>query len=321
MRRILVIRGGAIGDFVLTLPAVKLLRDAYPQAGLEILGSPHIAALAEKRFYADAVRSIEAAALARFFAEDSALPQDLVGYFGAFDLVVSYLFDPDKIFERNVRRCGVKKFLACSPQIHGAEHAARQLARPLEELGLILKDHAPKLFPSAAEREFARGNFPEDRTISLHPGSGSVRKNWPLEHWIALIDQLPTVQPESTLLIIGGEADEGQLTKLQSAFSDRVRFAKNLDLVHLAAVLERGALFIGHDSGISHLAAAVGTPSLLLFGQTDPTVWAPADATVIQSRTGLMSDISVADVENAANRALRTDAHRHQDIKEGRLNL
>lgn len=296
MRRILVIRGGAIGDFVLTLPAMKLLRDAYPQARLEILGYPHIAALADKRFYADAVRSIEAAALARFFSEDSELPQDLVDYFGTFDLVVSYLFDPDKIFERNIRRCDVETFLACSPQIHGAEHAARRLARPLEELGLILKDHAPELFPSTADREFARRNFPEDRTIFLHPGSGSMRKNWPLEHWIALIDQLLTVQPESPLLIVGGEADERQLTKLQSAFSDRVRFAKNLDLVHLAAVLERGALFIGHDSGISHIAAAVDTPSLLLFGQTDPAVWAPANATVIQSRTGVMSDISVADV-------------------------
>ncbi|HSH40447.1 MAG TPA: hypothetical protein VK993_16870 [Chthoniobacterales bacterium] len=63
MKRILVIRGGAIGDFVLTLPAIKLLRDAYPDARLEILGYKHIAALAENRFYAEAIRSIEYAAL------------------------------------------------------------------------------------------------------------------------------------------------------------------------------------------------------------------------------------------------------------------
>ncbi len=59
MNRILVIRGGAIGDFVLTLPALKALRDAWPQARIEILGYKHIAALAENRFYAQAVRSIE----------------------------------------------------------------------------------------------------------------------------------------------------------------------------------------------------------------------------------------------------------------------
>ena len=77
MKRILVIRGGAIGDFVLTLPAIKLLRDAFPDARLEILGYKHIAALAENRFYADATRSIEYGALAGFFAKGGDLPAEL----------------------------------------------------------------------------------------------------------------------------------------------------------------------------------------------------------------------------------------------------
>ena len=68
MNRILVIRGGAIGDFVLTLPAIKLLRDRFPKAHIEILGYKHIAALAEKRFYAQAVRSIEYGPLSSLFA-------------------------------------------------------------------------------------------------------------------------------------------------------------------------------------------------------------------------------------------------------------
>src|SRR3954468_24424225 len=102
MQRILVVRGGAIGDFVLTLPAIKLLRDAYPNARLEILGYKHITALAEKRFYADATRSIEYAPLARFFAKADELATQLTDYFRSFDLVVSYLFDPDKLFEANV---------------------------------------------------------------------------------------------------------------------------------------------------------------------------------------------------------------------------
>ena len=99
MNRILVIRGGAIGDFILTLPAIKLLRDRFPRAHIEILGYTHITALAEKRFYADAIRSIEYGPLASFFAKGSALPEELVDYFRSFDLIVSYLFDPDGIFE------------------------------------------------------------------------------------------------------------------------------------------------------------------------------------------------------------------------------
>src|SRR5438477_9035380 len=112
MNRILVIRGGAIGDFVLTLPAIKLLRDRFPRAHLEILGSKHIIALAEKCFYADAVRSIESGKLATLFAKDAVLPAELTDYFGSFDLIVSYLFDPDEIFQDNLKRCGNKMFMA-----------------------------------------------------------------------------------------------------------------------------------------------------------------------------------------------------------------
>ncbi len=73
MSRILVIRGGAIGDFILTLPAIKLLRDAFPSAHLEILGYKHIVALAEMSGYADAARSIEYGPLSSFFNRDGAL--------------------------------------------------------------------------------------------------------------------------------------------------------------------------------------------------------------------------------------------------------
>src|SRR5213596_1651898 len=111
MNRILVIRGGAIGDFILTLPALKALRDARPQAHLEVLGYKHIAALAENRFYAEAVRSIEYGSLSGFFAKGSDLNPELRDYFGSFDLIVSYLYDPDEIFDTNLRRGGAKNIV------------------------------------------------------------------------------------------------------------------------------------------------------------------------------------------------------------------
>src|ERR687887_1993927 len=102
MNRILVIRGGAIGDFILSLPALKALREAYPDAKIEILGYKHIAALAENRFYAQAVRSIEYGLLSSFFAKSSDLSAELADYFATFDLIVSYLYDPDRVFEENL---------------------------------------------------------------------------------------------------------------------------------------------------------------------------------------------------------------------------
>jgi len=93
------------------LPALKALRIAHPKAGIEILGYSHIAAIADKRFYADAVRSIEYAALSRFFARKAELPSELGDYFAGFDLILSYLYDPDGIFEENLRRCGAENIL------------------------------------------------------------------------------------------------------------------------------------------------------------------------------------------------------------------
>src|SRR5256714_12551337 len=188
LNRILVIRGGALGDFVLTLPAIKLLRDRFPHAHLEILGAKHIVALTEKRFYADAIRSIESGAFAGFFARNSELPTELIRYFGTFDLILSFLYDPDKIFEMNVRACGAATFLAGPSKLDNSEHAAFQLARPLQQIGLPLTDAAARLFPKDDDRNAAR-HF-RNGAVALHPGSGSETKNWPAEKWITLGDGL-----------------------------------------------------------------------------------------------------------------------------------
>src|SRR6184192_2100800 len=156
MNRILVIRGGAIGDFILTLPALKALRDACPRAHIEILGYKHIAVLAENRFYAQAVRSIEYGPLARFFAANSELPAELADYFASFDLVISYLYDPDEVFGKNLRRCGVEDLLYGPPKIvEAAGHAASQFARPIEELGIEVLTLGARIFPLTEDRKFA----------------------------------------------------------------------------------------------------------------------------------------------------------------------
>ena len=294
------IRGGAIGDFILTLPALKALRDAHPRAHIEILGYKHIAALAENRFYAQAVRSIEHGPLSSFFAKDSELSAELTSYFASFDLIISYLYDPDRIFETNLRRCGARKILNGPAKIGNDEHAARQLARPIEELGLRVEDFSAKLCPSSEDRHLAEKllgklprlnpNSPRDESVRLadragivafHPGSGSEKKNWPLENWIDLGNRLLVSRDfRESIVIVSGEADEGQIRQLEAIWrNERVAFAKNFPLPHLAAALEN-AIFIGHDSGISHLAAAAGANSILLFGPSDPAIWAPTNENV-----------------------------------------
>ena len=318
MKRILVIRGGAIGDFILTLPALRGLRETFPAAHLEILGYKHIVSLAEKRFYAQAVRSIEYGPLSSFFAKSAELADNLANYFAGFDLILSYLYDPDGFFEMNLRRCGVENLLRGPHKIGQGEHAAVQLARPLAELGISTKEFAAKVFPSAQDRQFARDFLKNVARpiVAIHPGSGSETKNWPLLNWIELGNALLGGEPSRSggfpaagvdkrrsgerrsLIIVSGEADESQIAQLQSVWkSARVTFVRNLPLPHLAALLEQ-TIFIGHDSGISHLAAAAGANCILLFGPTDPRVWAPLNENVrvIRSPTGAMEDVDLAGV-------------------------
>ena len=292
MSRILVIRGGAIGDFILTLPALRLLREAFPHARLEVLGYQHIISLAQMSGYAEATRSIEYGPLSSFFSRGGELSPELVEYFGSFQHVISYLFDPDENFVTNLRRAGVRNLITASPKITDQEHAARQLARPLERLALYLEDPAPVLrLPGEKKREGNR--------IAIHPGSGSEQKNWPLERWVEVAQRLLAPNEEQSLLLIGGEADRVGVAHLRAALpNERLELAENLPLPELAARLQSCRMFLGHDSGISHLAAAVGTPSLLLFGPTDPAIWAPANSQVrvLHSPSLTMEGISVTDV-------------------------
>jgi heptosyltransferase-2 len=182
-------------------------------------------------------------------------------------------------------------------------HAAQQLARPMDELGIKVADFTERIFPSTEDRNFAReflASMPQP-IIAIHPGSGSHEKNWPVNNWIGLFSQHDRCADLERLLVLSGEADQPQTEQLDREWTNRgVRFARNLPLPQLAAILER-ATFIGHDSGISHLAAAAGANCILLFGPTNPGVWAPKNKNVqiLRAPTGKVSDLGIDTVETA----------------------
>lgn len=288
--RILVIRGGALGDFVLTLPALGLLREAFPDAHIELIGYPRIAALALGRYYVDAVRSVDYGPLAGFYAKNGTLDPALMEYFGSFQQVVSYLYDPDKIFEENVRKAGVKHYLAAYRKVLG-RHAAVEWASPLESLALYLEDAASRIVLSDADRESARewlGSMSIERLV-IHPGSGSVTKNWPVQGWIEVGRRFLKRFPAGELIVVSGEADVKQVGELASGLdAGRCRIADNLPIVLVASILAECQRFAGHDTGIAHVAAGVGARCVLLFGPTDPELWAPKNmgVTVLRAPAG-----------------------------------
>jgi heptosyltransferase III len=273
--KILAIRGGGIGDFLLTLPALKLLRGAACK--LDVLGYRRVLGLVDGRGIADGVRSIESAHMAACFNPAAVIDDNLAAYFAGFDQIVSYLFDPDRLFEHTMKSPGAGSFLGIDPRIGDDGHAALQLARPLEHLGLFLETPFALLNPSDADRREAAGVLAglAGPWVAVHPGSGGESKNWGLAGWESVLSRL--LATGLRVVLVGGEADERRVGHLLELFDRRVRALINHPLEILAACLARCALFIGHDSGISHLAAASGSRCLLLFGPTNPAVWAPAN--------------------------------------------
>lgn len=313
MGNILFIRGGAVGDFILTLPAIGLVREHLPAAGIELLGYPPTNRLALASGLVDAAKSMEYGPLAAFFVPGGRLPEDLAAYFAGFSVVVSYLYDPDAYLSENLHRAGVKTLLTGPHRVDEAtpdRPAAAQLARPLESLALYLDRPWITLDLDAGAVAEATSAVPDlfaggDRWIALHPGSGSPRKNWSFEGWVEVAASLADRDPSIRFLITHGEAEEPVIEAFLALLRDRgVRHLRSghLSLPALGALLRRCDLYLGHDTGVSHLAAACAVPSLLLFGRTDPSIWAPRHPTVsvITAPGGDLSLIRPAEVASQA---------------------
>ncbi|MBL9199438.1 MAG: glycosyltransferase family 9 protein [Opitutaceae bacterium] len=255
MRRILVLRGGALGDFIVTLPALALLRNRWPASRVELAGNFAAAQLAVARGLLDAAHSQHEARWGALFSP-APLQADFAAWLGGFDLVVSWWPDPDGALRRHFPRHPAQAFLAGDAHPQVAPAAAHYCAT-LRPLGLETREYFVRLAPESTARA----------GIAVHPGSGSLRKNWPLDRWLALVAELPA----PVTLILG----EAELARDSWPTPSGATVLRQPPLEKLAAHLATCRLFLGHDSGVSHLAAACGAPCVLLFGPTDPEIWAP----------------------------------------------
>lgn len=276
------IRGGALGDFIVTLPACRLLRERWPEAEIDFLGYPRFGELGLGRYYFNQIFALESGRLARFFIPEGKLDPDWVDTFSEYDLIVSYLYDPDDIFHENLAKCCPGEIVRGSPQVTLAP-AARQFITPFAGLDLVTADFGSAIFLREEDRNFAR-EFLKNHSrpvLAFHPGSGSPSKNWPLPHWQEII-QLSKNQGYEPLLILG-ETERERENELNVLSEWQ---ARELPLPQLAAVLERCSTYLGHDSGVSHLAAAVRVRMGVLFGPTDSFTWAPPGSHVTVFKGG-----------------------------------
>jgi len=295
IRSVLIIHQGALGDFILTLPALGILRKAFPKAKSVMIGYPRILELVEKRFYADEILSIDQRGFVPFFLQKGSLDPTLSEFLRNFDLAIFYGRDGEGALIENVRKVcqgrilHIDSFPRWGEKIHMADYFLRQFAR----YGLSNSVKNPKLHLKESDRHWAwdfwrsKGVDPAERSrvILLHPGSGSKRKNWPTGRFLDLAHALQD-HLGSKILVVLGPAEGPEVQKVFEGLESFI-LAKNLSLLQIASVMEGCRLFIGNDSGVSHMAAALGLPTIAIFGPTDPNVWAPRGERVFVVRKAI----------------------------------
>lgn len=302
MPKALVIRGGAIGDFLLTLPAVRLLRDSLPDLEIEVLGYKPVVDLAVKAGVADRVRSFDHADFAPLFMPGADIRPELEQWLAGFQLIVSYLFDPQGIFDANLKRFTRATVLHGPARIDESAglHAARQLASPLEGLAMWLERESASLKPADPPEPPSPRSPTGTKAVALHPGSGGEHKCWPLEGWIDVGRHL--IRRRVPVVLTTGEAEQerGVTAALLEAWRGLpVTHWDSLPLARLSDQLATECqAYVGHDSGISHLANACGLPGLVLFGPTDPSIWRPWQGRlrVLRAPDGDLSRLHIDDV-------------------------
>ena len=266
--RILILRGGALGDFVVTLPVLAALRERWPDGYLELVGYPHVAELAKAGRLVDRVTSLHGAHIARLYSLRPDFPEDLVHWIRSFDFVLSYLHDPDGVVADNLKRAGARTVLYGSPLVE-QDHAIDHLLKPLESLAIYARGAIPRLM-----LDDATGNRASPSPyVVLHPGSGSPKKNAPLELFLELAQRMEQ-ERGWTPMFLTGEADDAVAAQLERK-APHIQHQRGLPLLEAARLLSQASQYAGNDSGITHLAAALGVPTLALFGPSDPALWGP----------------------------------------------
>jgi heptosyltransferase-3 len=270
--RRLIIRPGGIGDCILSLPAIEHLRAEYTEVWVPSAIGPLIR-------FADA-RAIASTGIDLLGLAGVDPPAGLIARLRHFDSIVSWYGSNRPEFREAARELGLPfQFLGALPERGAKTHAADFFLKQAGRDGFAV----PKI---ACESE-AREDF-----AVIHPFSGSARKNWPLNRFRELAARLAVpvrwcAGPQEPLPL--------------ELISDTVRFE---NLYELARWLASARVYIGNDSGITHLVAAVGTPLVAILGPTDPVVWAPRGERVQVVSGKSLDEIAVDDVLDAAIRIM-----------------
>ena len=303
IKRILVWHQGALGDLLLAGPTLLAVSRHYPGARFTAVGHPGLWRLLAGSLSPGAVWDGGEAVWAWLFQEQGDIPPRLQERLAGIDLALVFSPRQRPLFLDRLVQSGVARavWIPSFPE-GGTEHVAAIQARRLEELGIGV-DSEPFRLRFQPETWEAVGLNPGKMILALGPGSGSPTKNWPLSSYYEVSRAL-AFDAGLQVVWLAGPAEATLLPYIQglAAAQEQAVWA-NEPLERVARLLARTRVYLGGDSGLTHLAAAAGAHRVVaLFGPTDPRVWAPpgSQVTVLTPPGGTGPDASLADLSAEA---------------------
>ena len=288
-RSILVIHPGALGDVFLAVPALQWLKKQFPDHHILLISNEPVGRLLLECRLIDAWMSIQGPHCADLWSGSMPGSVWLRGCLTTCDLAVAWMKEEDPGLVTALSSCGVENIRIqspFSPQLkvrHQSDRFLETLGAPTAE-GSV--DTPLQLSTSLLEQGQAclqsLGISPDRPLVLIHPGSGSRHKCTSAEVLANVIAGLN--QDGLGPLVLEGPADEAITAQLRQLLPMTPTVLRGQDLRIVAGVMAQAEVYIGHDSGTTHLSALLGVPTIALFGPTDPNQWAPRGAHVVVMR-------------------------------------
>jgi heptosyltransferase-3 len=261
---ILIIHPGALGDVLQAVPALRGLRAQTPGATLVLAGQPRLGRLLVALRVVDEARAFDGLGLEALFTDGPVLPA-LAGWLGSFTRVVSWFGAREPTYRARLGALAAELTVA-RPVPDDETPVWRHLRATLSLGDLAETDSvAPIRLPARP---------PGASAVVVHAGSGGAWKQWPPDRFAEAIGEV-TARHAVPVIVHQGPADRAVVDALLARLDRPVERLVEPELPALAAILSGARAYLGGDSGISHLAAAVGAPSVVLFPPAHLPRWSP----------------------------------------------
>lgn len=303
MQRGLIVQSGAIGDCILTLPLAAFMKETLQLGGVDLLGHTEYVGFLPGRSCIDGVHSIDSLDLHRLYAAPDTFElgdrDALISAFSDYAWIATFLGEPDSDFEQNLiytANCSHSAeviTLSMKPPKDYYEHLADfYLQQFIDQSGLPLRPRpaqtgdclirATEADVNTGRELLSEAGFDSGgKLVVIQPGSGGLGKCWCLDNFLAIAEQLNSKSINVLFLLGPAERDRFSDTTIRDTIGRVARVLTDLSLTQVLGLLSCVDGFIGNDSGITHLAAALGITTLAVFGPTNPAVFKPVGPSVI----------------------------------------